>query len=41
MLDACVVGRETPAYAAAPAFNADGGVTREIIAARFGLPDPS
>lgn len=41
LLDAGIVGRETPAYDADPDFNADGAVTRGIIAAHFGLPDPS
>lgn len=38
LLDAGIVGRETPAYEADPGFNADGAVTMRIIADHFGLP---
>lgn len=38
LLDAGIVGRETPAYDADPSFNADGAVTMRIIADHFGLP---
>ncbi|MFG2407449.1 hypothetical protein ACGFR8_24545 [Streptomyces brevispora] len=38
LLDAGIVGRETPAYDADPSFNADGAVTMRIITDHFGLP---
>lgn len=38
LLDAGIIGRETPAYDADPGFNADGAVTMRIIADHFGLP---
>ncbi|MFI6964453.1 hypothetical protein [Streptomyces sp. NPDC050255] len=38
LLDAGIVGRETPAYDADTDFNADGAVTMRIIADHFGLP---
>ncbi|MER6120227.1 hypothetical protein [Streptomyces sp. NPDC001743] len=41
LLDAGIVGRETPAYDADPRFNADGAVTMRIIADHFGLPSTS
>ncbi|MFG2306364.1 hypothetical protein [Actinacidiphila glaucinigra] len=40
LLDAGIVGRDTPRYDADPAFNADGTHTVRIIAAHFGLPSP-
>ncbi|WP_406453166.1 hypothetical protein OG782_20965 [Streptomyces sp. NBC_00876] len=41
LLDAGIVGRETPLYDADPGFNADGAVTMRIIAEHFGLPAAS
>ncbi|MDK0521195.1 hypothetical protein [Streptomyces sp. ML-6] len=41
LLNAGIVGRNTPAYDADPGFNADGAVTRRIIMDHFGLPAPS
>ncbi|MEU9202135.1 hypothetical protein [Streptomyces sp. NPDC048332] len=38
LLEAGIVGRETPAYEADPGFNDDGAVTMRIIADHFGLP---
>ncbi|WNI23280.1 hypothetical protein [Streptomyces sp. ITFR-16] len=38
LLEAGIVGRETPRYEAEPGFNADGGVTMRIVADYFGLP---
>jgi hypothetical protein len=40
LLDAGIVGRDTPRYDADPAFNADGTHTVRIIAEHFGLPSP-
>ncbi|MEW2116462.1 hypothetical protein AB0945_14955 [Streptomyces sp. NPDC005474] len=40
LLDAGIVGRETPRYDAEPGFNADGAHTVRIIAEHFGLPSP-
>ncbi|WP_326579689.1 hypothetical protein OG539_04265 [Actinacidiphila glaucinigra] len=40
LLDAGIVGRDTPRYDADPAFNADGTHTVRIIADHFGLPSP-
>ncbi|MFF2011830.1 hypothetical protein ACFVWY_22495 [Streptomyces sp. NPDC058195] len=41
LLDAGIVGRETPAYENDPGFNADGAVTMRIIRDHFGLPAAS
>ncbi|MGW2183247.1 hypothetical protein ACWCXX_35405 [Streptomyces sp. NPDC001732] len=41
LLDAGIVGRETPAYDIDPGFNVDGAVTMRIIKDHFGLPTPS
>ncbi len=38
LLDAGIVGRETPGYDADPSYNADGAVTMRIISEHFGLP---
>lgn len=38
LLEAGIVGRETPRYEAEPGFNDDGAVTLRIIADHFGLP---
>lgn len=38
LLDAGIVGRETPVYDTDPAYNADGSVTMRIITDHFGLP---
>ncbi|MET9381851.1 hypothetical protein ABZY09_12345 [Streptomyces sp. NPDC002928] len=40
LLDAGIVGRDTPAYDTDPHFNADGAHTVRIIADHFGLPSP-
>lgn len=40
LLDAGIVGRDTPRYDADPAFNADGTHAVRIIADHFGLPSP-
>ncbi|MER5629850.1 hypothetical protein [Streptomyces nitrosporeus] len=40
LLDAGIVGRDTPAYEADPGFNADGALTLRIIADHFRLPSP-
>jgi len=40
LLDAGIVGRDTPRYDSEPGFNADGTHTVRIIADHFGLPSP-
>ncbi|MFD6281243.1 hypothetical protein ACFWFI_37625 [Streptomyces sp. NPDC060209] len=40
LLDAGIIGRDTPAYEVDPGFNADGALTTRIIADHFGLPSP-
>lgn len=40
LLDARIVGRDTPEYDTDPGFNADGAHTVRIIADHFGLPTP-
>ncbi|WP_406515383.1 hypothetical protein OH809_19105 [Streptomyces sp. NBC_00873] len=40
LLDAGIVGRDTPKYDTDPGFNADGTHTVRIIADHFGLPSP-
>lgn len=40
LLDAGIVGRDTPRYDSEPGFNADGVHTVRIIADYFGLPSP-
>ena len=40
LLDAGIVGRDTPNYTTDPSFNADGGHTLRLIAAHFALPSP-
>jgi hypothetical protein len=40
LLDAGIVGRDTPAYETDPGFNAGGRLTLRIIADHFGLPSP-
>ena len=40
LLDAGIVGRDTPMYDSEPGFNADGAHTVRIIAEHFGLPSP-
>ncbi|MDF6017172.1 hypothetical protein [Streptomyces sp. JH34] len=40
LLEAGIVGRDTPAYDADPGFNADGAHTLRIIARHFRLPSP-
>ncbi|WP_329124809.1 hypothetical protein [Streptomyces sp. NBC_01353] len=40
LLEAGIVGRDTPAYDTQPGFNADGAQTVRIIADHFGLPSP-
>ncbi|MFE2037452.1 hypothetical protein ACFXBB_30205 [Streptomyces scopuliridis] len=40
LLEAGIVGRDTPGYDTDPGFNADGARTVRIVADRFGLPSP-
>ncbi|WP_254667920.1 hypothetical protein [Streptomyces griseus] len=40
LLDAGIIGRDTPAYEADPGFNAGGTLTLRIIADHFALPSP-
>ncbi|TDC74018.1 hypothetical protein [Streptomyces hainanensis] len=40
LLNAGIVGRDTPGYDADPGFNADGAHTVRVIADHFGLPSP-
>ncbi|MFC9626254.1 hypothetical protein ACFTXM_41985 [Streptomyces sp. NPDC056930] len=40
LLEAGIVGRDTPGYETDPGFNADGARTVRIIADHFGLPSP-
>ncbi|MFI2433524.1 hypothetical protein [Streptomyces sp. NPDC018693] len=40
LLEAGIVGRETPGYDADGGFNADGALTLRIIADHFALPAP-
>jgi len=40
LLDAGIVGRDTPRYDCDPGFNTDGAHTVRIIADHFGLPSP-
>ncbi|MEU5715743.1 hypothetical protein AB0G71_08115 [Streptomyces sp. NPDC020403] len=40
LLEAGIIGRDTPAYEADPGFNAGGTLTLRIIADHFELPSP-
>ncbi|MFF3334041.1 hypothetical protein ACFYWX_31570 [Streptomyces sp. NPDC002888] len=40
LLDAGIVGRDTPQYDTDPGFNADGAHTVRVIVEHFGLPSP-